>query len=138
MNKKLYAQIITLTTALQNCDKSGNEEWGTVHSEALDYIENNILPHGSGIDSGCTIDRDSTENKLVINSSFHLMDENGYYDGWMDFKVIITPSLQFGACVNVKGRFSDQNYKYDGHRDYLQEQFDYCLNCEFDGTELNG
>ena len=137
MEKKLYEQIAGLVIARKNCETSNNEEWLARHDEALDYIESQILPSGSGIDSGCTIDRDkSTENKIVINSSFHLMDDCGFYDGWMDFRVVVTSSLLFGACVDVKGRFSDRNYKYSGHKEYLQDVFDNCLNGSVNTEEL--
>ena len=137
MKTKLYKEIVKINLAAKNCVNNNNEEWLTRHNEALDYIESQYLPHGSGIDSGCTINRDkTTTNKIVIDSSYHLMDDNGFYDGWLDFQVIVEPSLAFETDITIKGRFSDRNYKYEGHRDYLLEIFDHCLHQEIDHLEL--
>ena len=53
------------------------------------YVLRN-LPHGSGIDA---------EWKYVIQqrcyrfeNSFHVMNENGYYEGWQDFALIVPKS----------------------------------------------
>ena len=44
--------------------------------------------HGSGIDCDWYI----TENKtqIILSNSIHCMDENGYYEGYMDFSVRIS------------------------------------------------
>ena len=60
MKKTLFSEIVTLTTAIKNCEVSGNEEWYYKHSDALDKIESDHLPHGSGNDYCCKIDREST------------------------------------------------------------------------------
>lgn len=46
------------------------------------------LPHGSGIDADWTVISDSRHRK-EIGCSYHAMDENGMYDGWVDFSVVI-------------------------------------------------
>ena len=49
-------------------------------------------PMGSGIDAGSTIAFEECKpDKIVFNSAFHVLDSNGYYDGWIDFKVIVRP-----------------------------------------------
>jgi hypothetical protein len=45
------------------------------------------------------------------------MNEGGYYDGWTEHQVIITPSLQHGFDVRVTGQ--DRNEI----KDYLAELF---------------
>lgn len=72
--------------------------------ERLNQLEN-LLPSGSGIDCGTKIDREkSTGEKIVLNVDFHCMNENGYYDGWIYLKVIVTPSLYHGFNLRVVGR----------------------------------
>lgn len=44
------------------------------------------LPHGSGIDSEWNIIKQTSQQVVFLNA-FHLMDENGYYNGWVEFKV---------------------------------------------------
>jgi hypothetical protein len=64
-----------------------------------------LLPHGSGIDAGVRFDADrSTGEKLIFTFGFHHMDENGYYDGWSEHELIITPSLQEGYKLRITGR----------------------------------
>lgn len=53
-------------------------------------IEENLkefLPHGSGIDLDWDIEDKGKYYKCI--NSYHYMDEYGYYDGWIDFSVII-------------------------------------------------
>ena len=59
----------------------------------LDELETtltDILPHGSGIDAAWRIER-KKNGSIVASSSYHGMNENGFYDGWQDFSVTIYP-----------------------------------------------
>jgi hypothetical protein len=107
-----------------------NCEWHkTVKGHYINVCEGNInrlkdyLPHGSGFDNGCKIDIErSGKSKVVILFSFHHMDENGYYCGWTDHELIITPCLVNEFNLRITGK--DQNYI----KEYLYETFDDCLN----------
>jgi len=44
------------------------------------------LPHGSGIDADWTLG-EQTEKDVQFCNSYHTMDENGGYNGWLDFAV---------------------------------------------------
>lgn len=119
---KLYQKIASTIVALKNCEKSGNSEWIGRHEDTLYDIEKNILPHGSGIDAGCKINLEkSGENKIVIDVPYHCMDENGYYDGWRDYQIVIKAHLVFGFVIDVKGR------DYNGLKDYLADLFNYVM-----------
>lgn len=113
----LAARIASLVQARKNCESSNNSEWFAKHTEALRKIERNELPRGSGVDHGTTIDLDaSTIDKIVLNTSFHHMNENGFYDGWTEHKVIATPAFQ-GVNLKITGR--DRN----GIKEYLGDLF---------------
>jgi len=47
------------------------------------------LPHGSGIDDDWYIEDIATKKNIYAYNSYHNMDENGFYDGWQDFYIII-------------------------------------------------
>jgi len=47
-----------------------------------------FLPSGSGFDYSYEIDEKI--NTFHILSSYHCMSEHGYYDGWQDFKIILS------------------------------------------------
>jgi hypothetical protein len=127
MEKKVYQVLAYSFVAWQNCVKSGNKEWEDKHEETIKGIIDS-LPHGSGIDGTTSFDFDeSREEKLVINSSYHSMNDDGYYDGWTDIKLVITPSLAFGFNLKVTGSFPR---RYSDTKDYLHETFSYALSEE--------
>jgi hypothetical protein len=46
-----------------------------------------ILPHGSGID--CDWQIEDKGNYIRCDNSYHVMNDTGYYIGWLDFSVIV-------------------------------------------------
>ena len=127
MTNKVYAELAGLIVARLNYAKSGNTEWYINHEDKAESIVNEYLPSGSGIDAGVKINFDkSTKDKLVFDSSLHIMDENGYYAGWIDFVAIVTPSLQYGFSLTIKGKFS----KFPWIKDELYDTFQYALDKE--------
>lgn len=122
---KLYQKIASTIIAIRNCEKSGNSEWLEKHKDTLYDIEKNVLPHGGGIDSGCKINVEkSNENKIVIDVPYHCMDEHGYYAGWRDYQIVIKANLAFDFTVDIKGR------DYNGLKDYLADIFHHVMNEE--------
>lgn len=110
----------------KNCDwyKTVNDEFMPVCEDRL-YKLGQMLPSGSGIDSGCKIDVEgSSSKKVVINFSFHHLNTDGYYDGWTDHKLIVTPRLWNNFDMKITGR--DRNYI----KDYLYDLFDSVLREE--------
>lgn len=98
----------------------GNNEWLDRHETTLDQIEE-MLPSGSGIDCGTKIDRDKTTgSKIVLTMSYHHMNDNGFYVGWTDHTITITPSFD-GIDVAIGGR-NRNNIK-----DYLHEVYYHAL-----------
>ena len=74
------------------------------------------LPSGSGVDAGSSVNlKLNTAQKIVIDTAFHHMDGNGYYDGWTEHKIIITPCLKYGYSIRITGKNRNQikNYLYD-------------------------
>ena len=116
----IYQVIAIKTEAMKDCIKTGKKDWGDKHGEILNSIEKD-LPRGSGIDAGTTIDREqTTRNKIVLNTAFHHIDTNGYYDGWTEHTVIVTPSFD-GIDIRITGR------NRNDIKDYLHEIFDHAL-----------
>ena len=131
---KTRSVIKTLSSTIGarlNCIESNNSEWEDRHENTIKNIIDNYLPHGSGIDSGNEIDfKKSTANKIVINSSFHTMDQQGGYSGWIDFKVIIKASLQFDFDLTIKGMFSKNKDSF-GLKDYLYGVYGFALSQNY-------
>jgi hypothetical protein len=121
---KLYARIADLVVARQNCIERDNQEWKLKHEQELLRLVRMHLPSGSGFDNGTTIDLDlSNADRLVFNTSFHHMDENGSYDGWTEHVVRVSPSFH-GVHMTVSGR------NRNDIKDYIYECFDFALNKE--------
>lgn len=124
---KLYQRMSQIISAYHNCIRSQNTEWETRHKETIESLANDYLPSGSGIDSGCQIDIDnSNQDKIIIQSSYHRMDDNGMYDGWIDFTVTVKPSLCFNYVLSIRGNGIT---KYD-LGEYLHSVFSESLEQE--------
>jgi len=107
----------------QTCDwhKVVNDEYMGECEDRIYKLEQ-LLPSGSGIDAGCKIDVEkSSSDKVVINFSWHHLNENGYYDGWTDHKLIVKPKLYGDFDLIITGR--DKGYI----KDYLYDLFDTML-----------
>jgi len=131
MNRKVYQHIASRLEAIENCRKSGNDEWLHRHGDAIEWLVKNHLPSGSGVDLGTRFDDvKSKPDRLVFEMSFHHMDEHGGYDGWTSHQVVVTPSLAHGFLLSVKGR--DRN----DIKDYLHEIYSYALDVEVDDAVL--
>lgn len=131
--QKLYQEISQLFEAWKNCIESNNTEWEQNHKRKIEYLCENMLPSGSGIDSGIQFDFENSKmDRLVLNSSYHSMDENGYYDGWIDFKIIIKPSLSFNFTLDIIGKFG----KKQDIKDYLNDTIHYHLHQFVDNVKI--
>lgn len=117
-----------------------------VQDEIYEII-NQYLPSGSGIDDGIKLfvteeeyeffkssSSIADDGKVILTSSFHVLDENGYYDEWIKFIVEIIPSLAHNFRLNIKGRFSNRAYnvKKDASdiKEYLYDLFSEALTKE--------
>ncbi len=104
--EKVYVQLAWRVEAVHNCQKQRpvNTAWLSKHVLAVQFITENHLPHGSGIDNGCKVDfGKSTSEKLVIDTGFHHMNVQGVYDGWTRHTIIVTPSFT-GINIRITGR----------------------------------
>jgi hypothetical protein len=133
--KPLYVHLAVLVQAIRNCqarpDDSVAAYWLGVHTDKLEGLVKNHMPSGSGIDSGVKIQLPRCNDKfLAFESSYHMMDENGSYCGWMDFLVHAHASLQSGIDVDVHQAIGADPADYDKHADYLSEVFQTALTAE--------
>lgn len=99
----LVMRLASLLVAIENCKKSGNSEWEERHGETIDDLVKGHFPSGSGFDGGTFLTDQTRPNRLVIKADYHHMTE-GYYDGWTEHEVIVTPDLAFGFDLRITGR----------------------------------
>jgi len=116
----IYQAIASKIQAIRNCQKSGNSEWESRHGDSIAELIRDYLPSGSGFDSGTGFDIadnvDDKRERLTFVADFHHMNSDGYYDGWTQHSVIVTPSFA-GFDIKVTGR--DRN----GIKEYIAECF---------------
>lgn len=123
--RKVYQEIAAILGAIENCRKSGNKFWLGRWGEKLSAIMKDA-PSGSGIDCGTRLmDGASTPEKLVFFVEYHHMNEDGFYDGWTQHKVIVRPSLQFDFNLSITGRDRNQikDYLADVYDGWLREDY---------------
>lgn len=107
----------------KNCQwlKTVNDVYRDQCESRIDKLEKE-LPSGSGIDCGCKIDREKSGNKkVIITFDYHFMNNDGYYDGWGSFKLIVTPNLSEYPDMRIVGKDRNQikDYLYDTFSDVL-------------------
>jgi hypothetical protein len=119
--QRLASLIASLLVAMDNCRKSGNCEWLSIHTQHLQNLVKEHMPRGSGFDGTHLWTNDCTPDKLVFHTSFHHMDDHGLYDGWTDHTVIVRPSLAFGLDLKVTGK------NRDNIKDLIAQAFDMAL-----------
>ena len=103
----VYKHLALSVDARLNCLGKPDQfnEWIARHERQAEFIVDNCLPHGSGIDSGIKLAfNNSTGEKLIFNTSFHHMNENGFYDGWTEHTITVTSSLRFNLNLHITGR----------------------------------
>lgn len=116
----LIQQFAAAFVAMQNCERSGNE-WGARWESALESLAADYLPSGSGFDSGSRFLADeSRPDRLIFATSFHHMNDSGFYDGWTEHRVIATPEFA-GFSLKITGR--DKR----GIKDYIGDSFHAAL-----------
>jgi hypothetical protein len=124
MKKTAAYEISGLIGAIHRCREDSNKEWEENHTQRLLQLVKDYMPGEPGFDSDTTIDIDkSSKDKLVFYTSFHHMDENGFYDGWTEHTVTVTPGFR-GANIKISGR--DRNCI----KDIIHETFDFSLDQE--------
>ena len=122
---KIYQRIKQLQISIHNCEENGNTEWQEKHESSLHSLMQSA-PSGSGFDAGTKLSEEEnyTTNRIVFITSFHHMNNEGFYSGWSEHKVIVSPDLQFDFILKVTGR--DKN----NIKSYIEDVFNGWLSSE--------
>jgi hypothetical protein len=127
-DRPLYVAIATALNALANCrSDSANESQRAYSPRWIEFIQRASweLPRGSGFDRYPVVDTDDIKSERIkITGSFHTMDSNGYYTGWIDYTVTVLPSLTSGFTFRIVGGDLDwKDYAYDCFQTALAREF---------------
>ena len=123
---KIYEKLSQHLGAWNNCCDSGNTEWKEKHWDTVEKIMEGA-PSGSGFDNGTELQNveGDWDKSLVFSTSFHHMDDNGYYDGWTEHVVTIYPRLSGNIGIRVSG-INKRDIK-----EYIAECFIHWLTADF-------
>ncbi len=112
-------KVASAVDARLTCIKMKNTKWEENHDKTIkDWLK--TLPHGSGINSDYWFNFEkSTGEKLIFGNKFHVMNEDGYYEGHIPFTVKVTASLQFDIDILITGPFS----RYQDLKEYLYQTY---------------
>ena len=110
--RRFYNELAQTIQFYKNTLDRKEYEWNFYAELRIKRLESH-LPSGSGLDNGSKINLDlSTPQKIVIDTTFHHMDKNGYYDGYTTHCIIITSCLQHGYKIHVTGRNKNNIKEY--------------------------
>lgn len=119
---KLYVYIAQNLGRIERLHKDGRSDFAERIREDMENFVKANLPRGSGFDMGTTLNFDkSSPDRLVFNTSFHHMNDAGFYDGWTEHEVRVSADLQFGFKLTVGGK--DRR----AIKAYIAEQFHYIM-----------
>ena len=134
MARYLYSELASTVNAMHTCERNPQQygEWTAKHADRISELVREHMPSGSGFDCGTHMDVEASHGeKLVFTTSFHHMDDNGYYCGWTEHTIVVTPSFS-GFNLRISGR--DRN----GIKDYIHDAFSMALKTELDRVVRDG
>ena len=99
--KALASWIAETSDWAERAENNPNAQWGDIARTRLDELVN-MLPSGSGIDCGTKL-VSASATKIVLECSFHHMDEHGYYDGWTEHRITVRPTFD-SLDIHISGR----------------------------------
>jgi hypothetical protein len=140
----VYVALSRMVAARANCrermhrnPKDDNAAmWFSEWRNRAEMLCHDMLPRGSGFDQGTTIEMDrSSPDRIILDTAFHHMNENGMYTHWTFHEVIITPSLGHGFSIEILPKCSDgrDSVTEEGWNDFAIELMSSCLNDLVDG-----
>ena len=116
--KTLAAWIAEASEWVERAENNLNAQWGDIARTRLGQLVN-MLPSGSGIDCGTKL-VSASATKIVLECSFHHMDEHGYYDGWTKHRITVRPTFD-SIDISVSGR------NRNDIKEYLHEVYSLAL-----------
>lgn len=102
--------------------------------EKLQNYIHEFAPHGSGIDYDYTNIRYNSYKMISMECAYHLMDENGFYDSVIPFRVTIDRDLKVKVQflgLNNHGWYKVR-VKYPFLREDLINEYQYFVNDNAD------
>ena len=110
--------LVIMHEARARCIASNNTEWVKRWSLMITALCT-LLPSGSGIDDGTRV-QEVDSRRVILELTFHHLNDVGNYDGWTEHKIRVTPGWR-GPELTISGR--DRNEI----KHYLHDVYHSCL-----------
>ena len=120
-----YRIISAALHRIANLDRAGNTVQASDVVAGLERWIKAHAPSGSGFDRGTSLVDSSKPDRIVLRADFHHMDGNGFYCGWSEHMVVLTPTFLFGVQTSVTGR------DMRDIKSYIQSTFHHWASTEF-------
>ncbi len=135
----LAAYFACKLDAHANCVRSGNQTWQDRHTEACERAALELLPSGSGFDSGTpapTLIYGVRFPALRFTTEYHHMSENGYYTHWSEWSVIVWPTFSRFDCDGYMQSYHDCETmaEMEDFADYIGDEFHHALSKPVDAN----
>ena len=135
MTRYLYSELASTVDAMHRCEEQPEQygEWADKHAETIHNLVREYMPSGSGFDAGTQLDCVASHaEKLVFRTSYHHMTDVGYYDGWTEHTITVTPAFVNGFNIRVSGR------NRNDIKDYIADTFSQALKTELPVVTRDG
>lgn len=116
--KTLAAWIAETSEWSERAENNPNAQWGPIARSRLDKLVR-LLPSGSGIDNGTEL-VSASASRIVLECSFHHMNDGGYYDGWTEHRITVRPTFD-SLDISISGR------NRNDIKEYLHEVYSLAL-----------
>ncbi len=118
---RLNPNAVTASVPMHENEYHMKAEWRDRWEDRIESLVREFMPSGAGFDNGTKLDLDASHSeKLVFTTAYHHMNEGGFYNGWTEHTVTVTPSFT-GFNLRISGRNRNEI------KEYILEQFMYSL-----------
>ena len=94
-----------LESELASLIDANKRDMADTHEATIKRLVKDFMPSGSGFDAGTKLDLDlSHAERLVFTTSYHHMNDGGYYDGWTEHTVTVTPGFNGSNIKDIRAR----------------------------------
>lgn len=136
-NDTILATIGGMAYRYQYFNKTKKFEQANAIHEALEKFINTTAPSGSGFDSGTQL-MTVTPSRLVLRTSFHHLNDGGYYDGWTHHKIIIVAQFDtYDMRITGKDRNSIKDYIGDMFTQWLDTKMSEVMDSQYQNCYFN-
>lgn len=125
MKQTVIQRLAVLADRVNNLQQISHESLCDAENE-LDEFVRTYLPSGNGFDRGTSI-KSYSNNEIILEAPYHLMNDNGVYVGWIDFIIEVKArfiDIKLTVTPDVKDEYYVTDYVADTMYDAMMTEID--------------